>query len=336
QKQRLALAAIVAMRPGLIILDEPTANLDPDGVEQVRDAVARVVDQTGATLVVVEHRVAAWESLVDRVVVLEAGVVVADGSPDAVLRDRGADLAAAGVWVPGHRPAWPPRALHARGSVLVSAHDLVVARVPGRPVAEVPRLDIVEAGVTAITGPNGAGKSTLGLTLAGLIPPAAGSVVASPALAAGERGHPHEWSSRALLTRLGMVFQDPEHQLLARTVRGELEVGPRALGLADSEITARVDELLHRLRLDKLAEANPYTLSGGEKRRLTVAAALATRPRVLVLDEPTFGQDARTWAELVALLGRVRDEGSAVVTITHDFEVADALDADRFVLGGSS
>ena len=79
QKQRLALAAIVAMRPGLIILDEPTANLDPDGVEQVRDAVARVVDQTGATLVVVEHRVAAWESLVDRVVVLEAGVVVADG-----------------------------------------------------------------------------------------------------------------------------------------------------------------------------------------------------------------------------------------------------------------
>ena len=336
QKQRLALAAIVAMRPGLIILDEPTANLDPDGVEQVRDAVARVVDQTGATLVVVEHRIAAWESLVDRVVVLEAGVVVADGSPDAVLRDRGADLAAAGVWVPGHRPAWPPRALHARGSVLVSAHDLVVARVPGRPVAEVPRLDIVEAGVTAITGPNGAGKSTLGLTLAGLIPPAAGSVVASAALAAGERGHPHQWPSRALLTRLGMVFQDPEHQLLARTVRGELEVGPRALGLVESEIAARVDELLHRLRLDRLADANPYTLSGGEKRRLTVAAALATRPRVLILDEPTFGQDARTWAELVALLGRVRDEGSAVVTITHDLDVVEALGADSFVLGGSS
>ena len=160
--------------------------------------------------------------------------------------------------------------------------------------------------------------------------------MASAALAAGERGHPHQWPSRALLTRLGMVFQDPEHQLLARTVRGELEVGPRALGLVESEIAARVDELLHRLRLDRLADANPCTLSGGEKRRLTVAAALATRPRVLILDEPTFGQDARTWAELVALLGRVRDEGSAVVTITHDFEVADALDADRFVLGGSS
>lgn len=336
QKQRLALAAIVAMRPGLIILDEPTANLDPDGVVQVRDAVARVVEQTGATLVVVEHRVAAWESLVDRVVVLEAGGVVADGSPEAVLRDRGDELARSGVWVPGHRPAWPPRATRSRGSVLVSTDDLVVARVTGRPIAEIPHLEVTAGVATAITGPNGAGKSTLGLTLAGLIPPASGTVVPSSALADGQRGHPHEWPSRALLTRLGMVFQDPEHQLLARTVRGELEVGPRALGLAESEMAVRVDELLHRLRLDRLAEANPYTLSGGEKRRLTVAAALATRPRVLVLDEPTFGQDARTWAELVALLARVRDEGSAVVTITHDLEVADALDADRFVLGETS
>lgn len=336
QKQRLALAAIVAMRPGLIILDEPTANLDPDGIEQVRDAVARVVEGRGATLVVVEHRVAAWAPLVDRVVVLAEGGVVADGSPEAVLRDRGAQLAAAGVWVPGHRPAWPPRPSRSRGPVLESTDELVIARVPGRPLAEVPRLAVAEGVATAITGPNGVGKSTLGLTLAGLIPPAAGTVVASPELAAGQRGHPHQWPSRALLTRLGMVFQDPEHQLLARTVRGELEVGPRALGLAESELGVRVDELLHRLRLDRLAEANPYTLSGGEKRRLTVAAALATRPRVLVLDEPTFGQDARTWAELVALLARVRDEGSAIVAITHDLDVAEALDADRLVLGGPS
>ncbi len=95
---------------------------------------------------------------------------------------------------------------------------------------------------------------------------------------------------------------------------------------------ARVDELLERLRLTALAAANPYTLSGGEKRRLTVAAVLATAPRVLVLDEPTFGQDARTWAELVALLARLRDEGSAIVAITHDEAVVDALRARRFAL----
>lgn len=129
-----------------------------------------------------------------------------------------------------------------------------------------------------------------------------------------------------------MVFQDPEHQLLARTVRDELEIGPRALGLAPDAMTARVDELLDRLRLAALARANPYTLSGGEKRRLTVAAALATAPRVLVLDEPTFGQDARTWAELVSMLAGLRDEGRAIVTITHDEAVVAALHARRFAL----
>jgi energy-coupling factor transporter ATP-binding protein EcfA2 len=132
------------------------------------------------------------------------------------------------------------------------------------------------------------------------------------------------------------VFQDPEHQLLAKTVREELEVGPRALGLDEAETTRRIHELLERLRLAPLADANPYTLSGGEKRRLTVAAALATVPRVLVLDEPTFGQDARTWSELVALLARLRDEGSAIVAITHDLDAVDALHADRLVLGAPS
>ncbi|GAA1701139.1 ABC transporter ATP-binding protein [Microbacterium sediminicola] len=332
QKQRLALAAVVAMRPGLVILDEPTANLDPDGVRQVRDAVTRVLDATGATLVVVEHRVDAWVPLVDRVVVLDQGAVIADGPPETVLRERGADLAAAGVWVPGHRATWPRRATTAPGEVLLSGRGISVERVRGTTVAQVPRVQVRAGAALAITGPNGAGKSTLGLTVAGLIPPGSGVIEASAALAAGQTGVPHTWPSRALLTRLGMVFQDPEHQLLAKTVRAELDVGPRALGLSEGEIQARIDELLHRLRLERLAEANPYTLSGGEKRRLTVAAALATRPRVLVLDEPTFGQDARTWAELVALLARVRDEGSAVVAITHDLDVAEALGAERLVL----
>ena len=125
-----------------------------------------------------------------------------------------------------------------------------------------------------------------------------------------------------------MVFQSPEHQLLARTVRAELEVGPRALRLGEDEIRARVEPLLDRLRLRHLADANPFTLSGGEKRRLTVAAALATRPRVLVLDEPTFGQDARTWRELVALLAELRDAGTALVVVTHDEPLVAALADD--------
>lgn len=404
QKQRLALAGVVAMRPGAILLDEPTANLDPSGVLEVRDAVGRVLDATGATLVVIEHRIDAWLPVVDRVIVLGTAGVVADGAPDAVLGARGAELAAAGVWVPGHAPSVPAAPVSSPGEALVRARGLVVGRSPGvgrtvpasgspgpdrattaaaaRPTAAAGRtggasppvpllpegavagpidLEVRAGEVLGITGANGAGKSTLGLTLAGLLAPLAGEVVACDSLAAGvtasrsrsarrrarrtgnaaRADDPHAWSSRELLTRIGTVFQEPEHQLLARTVREELEVGPRALGLDEAVIADRVEGLLERLRLSALALANPYTLSGGEKRRLTVAAMLATRPRVVVLDEPTFGQDARTWAELVAIIAGLRDgadggEPLAIAAVTHDEAVLDALRARRFELRSAS
>lgn len=336
QKQRLALAGVLAMGPGLVLLDEPTANLDPAGAIEVRDAVERMLQAQPSTLIVVEHRLEVWLPLITRVIVIGSGGVVADGAPAEVLGVRGAQLAADGVWVPGHPPAAPPPPLWPPGETLLSGRDLAVARVKGRPVATGIDLDVHAGEALAITGPNGAGKSTLGLTLAGLLPPASGAVKASALLANGAESAPIRWSSRDLLTRIGMVFQEPEHQLLAKTVREELAVGPRAVGMNDDEITARSDELLARLRLAHLAAANPYTLSGGEKRRLTVAAAIATRPRVLVLDEPTFGQDARTWAELVAMLAALRDEGAAIVTITHDLEVVRSLHAARFELGGAS
>lgn len=337
QKQRLALAGVLAMRPGAILLDEPTANLDPAGVRDVRDAVGAALDATGATLVVIEHRIDVWLPLVDRVIVLGAGpdgtVVLADGTPDDVLGARGAELAASGVWVPGHPPAVPPPPAHAPGARLLETHGVTVARRRGLPVAGPFDLEVRAGEVLGVTGPNGAGKSTLGLTLAGLIPAEKGRVTASSDLARGEGSDPFRWSSRALLTRIATVLQTPEHQLLAKTVREELSVGPRALKLGEAEIAARTDELLARLRLTALADANPYTLSGGEKRRLTVAAALATRPRMLVLDEPTFGQDAVTWAELVALIARLRDEGAAVVVISHDDAVLSALHARTVEVG---
>jgi energy-coupling factor transport system ATP-binding protein len=128
------------------------------------------------------------------------------------------------------------------------------------------------------------------------------------------------------------VFQDPEHQFLTSSVRAELEVGPRALGLSTALTANRVDRLLERLRLDRLAAANPFTLSGGEKRRLSVATILAAEPDILVLDEPTFGQDSRTWSELVALLVELLEAGKSVVSVTHDAEFIDALGDDRIVL----
>lgn len=333
QKQRLALAGVLAMQPGAILLDEPTANLDPAGVREVREATLRTVERTGATLVIVEHRTEVWLDIVTRVIVLGPEGVVADGAPYSVLQERGAELAAAGVWVPHHPPITPPPPASNSGGVLLEATELEVARVRKNPVAGPFDLAVHAGEVIGIVGPNGAGKSTLGLTLAGLIPAHAGSVRASEELAGLPQRDPFRWTSRQLLTRIGTVLQEPEHQLIARTVRDEIAVGPRALGMGADEVDARVEELLVRLRLAHVAAANPYTLSGGEQRRLTVGAMLATRPRVLVLDEPTFGQDAVTWSELVALMAELRDAGHALVVVTHDEEVPRALHARQFAVG---
>ncbi|KHL02685.1 ABC transporter ATP-binding protein [Sinomonas humi] len=340
QKQRLALACILAMAPGLVLLDEPTANLDPEGVEEVREAVRRSVDRTGATLVVVEHRVSVWAELVDRVVVLSGeGGLLADGSPERVLGDADVRrrLAAAGVWVPGWHPLTgelTPSALRDTSSQdddpqaeLLSAQGLAVGRSPKTPPV-VGGIDLVlRAGRAAsVTGPNGAGKSTLALTLAGLLPAVGGRLEALPALARGAGTSPHRWRSSELVSRIGTVFQEPEHQFLTPRVLDELEFGPRRVARRpEKEVRALVDGLLERLRLERLAEANPFTLSGGEKRRLSVATMLATDPSLLVLDEPTFGQDALTWAELVRLLAELLEQGTSLLAVTHDEDFTNAL-----------
>lgn len=330
EQQRLALAGALATRPGLLLLDEPTANLDPHGAALVRSAIARVLAARDTTLVLVEHRVADALPLVDRVVVLGDGGVIADGAPQAIFAAHGDALADQGVWVPGH-PVSPRRAGSPAGPELLRGHGLWF-RYPGAGRPALSDVDCcVRAGeALAVVGPNGSGKSTLALLLGGLIAPSRGDVVATRDLAGGLNRPPHRWRAADLTRRIGSVFQDPEHQFVTTRVSDELALGPRRIGRSARETSSTVDDLLARLRLDHLARANPYTLSGGEQRRLSVATALATAPGVLILDEPTFGQDRRTWVELVDLLAKLRDEGGGVVTITHDADFVDAL-ADRTI-----
>jgi len=337
EQQRLALAATLALRPGLLLLDEPTANLDRDNAAAIRDVLGRILERGGATLVLVEHRVDEALGLVDRVVVLEAGGgVVADGSPRDVFRERGTELATAGVWVPGLPPPTPERRRRPPSETVVMA-DAATYRYPGAPTDAVAGIDLQvrSSEALAIVGPNGSGKSTLALLIAGLLPPRRGSVLAGESLYAG---HGHEpiaaWPARVLAGRIGTVFQDPEHQFLASTVSDELLLGPRRVGLDPAAALRRADELMERLHLAHLAHANPFTLSGGEKRRLSVASALATAPALLVLDEPTFGQDRRTWSELLDLLAALRDGGRGICFVTHDRPFARAL-ADRFLTLGA-
>jgi energy-coupling factor transport system ATP-binding protein len=219
---------------------------------------------------------------------------------------------------------------------LRTADGLDVARPGSRlPAASDVRLGVRSGRAACVTGPNGAGKSSLAHVLAGLVAPLAGDLVAHEPLAQGLAAAPHRWKARDLAARIGTVFQEPQHQFVATTVHDELAVGPRRLRVPEPEVGRRVTELLERLRLEHLARANPFTLSGGEQRRLSVATALATRPRLLVLDEPTFGQDSRTWAELVALLVELLSEGTGVVAVTHDRALVDAVADDELVLPGA-
>ena len=378
QKQRLGLAGILSMHPGAMILDEPTANLDPSGVREVRDSILSAAEATGATLLVVEHRVSIWAPHMDRIIVLgTGGTITHDGAPDTVLSQARQELIDAGVWVPNYVPRAPQTGdavtgEAAGGEALLRAENLSITRAQPTPKqrrarrrtikrlgdtpAPVPTdLPVLRSSINltlhagehlSVLGPNGAGKSTLALTLAGLLTAPNGTLTATDALRnydgnhGGERAHWDipTWTPAQMLSRIGYVFQEPEYQFIRGTVREELELGPRRLAaltrepLDEDDLAARTNELAHHLRLNHLLDANPFTLSGGEKRRLSVASALATAPKILILDEPTFGQDARTWAELVDLIRELLAGGTAVISITHDEDYTAALGGKSITL----
>lgn len=382
QKQRLGLAGILSMHPGAMILDEPTANLDPSGVQEVRDSILSAAEATGATLLVVEHRVSIWAPHMDRIIVLgTGGTITHDGAPDTVLSQARQELIDAGVWVPNYVPRAPQTGDavtgeaaggdNERGEALLRAENLSITRAQPTPKqrrarrrtikrfgdtpAPVPvDLPVLRGGINltlragehlSVLGPNGAGKSTLALTLAGLLTAPDGTLTATDALRnhGGERENRAHWdvptwTPAQMLSRIGYVFQEPEYQFIRGTVREELELGPRRLAalnrvpLDEDKLAARTDDLAAHLRLNHLLDANPFTLSGGEKRRLSVASALATAPKILILDEPTFGQDARTWAELVDLIRELLANGTAVISITHDEDYTAALGGNHITL----
>ncbi len=353
QMQRLALAGALAMRPSVLLLDEPTANLDPDGVTQVVTAVRDVLDEFRSTMVLVEHHAEPWIDLIDRVIVLGSQtdqdaangqerhtVIMADGTPDEVFRDPNLDFARLGIWVPrrymrgecrigaihtGSEPDYP--ACEGTGEPVLCTKNLAIGR-NGKAVATGIDLAFKQGQITALVGANGAGKSTLALTLAGLLEPVDGEVSASGELAAGAHGvHPGDWESTELASRISYVFQNPEHQFATGSVLDEVMLGPLRVGVEESQARERARTLLRRFDLLRYENANPYTLSGGEKRRLTVAAALASAPRVLILDEPTFGQDRCTWMQMVQLIHGLRSDGVSIIVVTHDRELVTALGA---------
>lgn len=325
--QRVALAAALVATPGILLLDEPTAMLDGEGVAAVREALRAVPPHV--TTILVEHRLDEWTgddgpaALPARTIALDrSGRVRADGPTADVLATWGRELVAEGCWVPlgTELAATAPRGLAALapeprpaprpGPVVLRARGLAVGH-GSRDVLRGVDLGVRAGEVLALIGRNGAGKSTLLTSLAGLEAPRAGTIEGP---------------------RAGLVFQNPEHQFVARTVREEVALGD----------PAGADAVLERLGLVDLAARSPFALSGGQKRRLSIAAMLACRRAALLLDEPTFGLDRSATAEVLAMLREAADAGIAVALTCHDLRAigrcADrvaVLDGGRIIAEGT-
>ncbi len=321
EQQLLAVAAATVAGPHLLLLDEPTANLDPAAAAAVLVAVEAVRMTHGCTVVVVEHRVEAWLSRADRVLLAEGGSVLDIAPTDLAAHFASRPDSAARVWLDhAHLPVRIP-VIEPAGVVLMAQGVTVAGRLPATDLA------VGTGEVVALTGPPGSGKSTLLACLAGLLAPSAGTVRVCSVPGDRVRADPWRWPSAEIAGTFGVVFQNPEHQFVSGRVIDEVKHGLVGAGVPDPEATQRATQMLERLHLSHLAAADPFTLSGGEQRRLSVGTALALDPGILLLDEPTFGQDPATWAELVDIIADHRDAGGTVVMATHDPDLVTALGA---------
>ena len=385
QRQRVVLAAALAVEPALLVLDEPTANLDPAGSADFY-ALLPALKERGTAVLVVEHDLDELIGAIDHVIALDAdGATIAVGPPDEVFGAHGRALAEAGIRLPtavrlhqrlaargllegapGEEDDGAPRvpltlddaarelAASRLGENDGDSSDRLAGRGPGRadspgegardrgaqPVLvvrglRVPRgrgrrrhevlhdvsLTVERGRILAVVGVNGSGKSTLLRALAGLERWTAGEVSV-----AGRRRRPGR-TGRAVT----LVMQNPEHQFLERTVRDELAHGMRLEGDEEAAVERAVAGMLTRFDLVDRAGANPFLLSGGQQRRLSVASVLGEHREAICLDEPTFGQDRRSAEALMARLHDVAADGAGLVIATHDMELA-AEHADRVLV----
>ncbi len=287
EQQRVAIAASLAMRPDVLVLDEPLANLDSDGARAVTEALVRLHRRWGVTVVVIEHRLEMLAPHADRLIWLEAGRVVDDGPPDEVLTRV--------------LPPWsPPPPLRTSSGTPLVALDGVAAGYDGRTVLEECSLTLRRGDFAALVGPNGAGKTTLARVLAGLIRPRRGRVV---------------WHANGRKPRVGLLQQNPVHQLVCDTVEEEVNFGPRNWGLERADDLERV---MAQTDLHSLRRRSTQALSVGQQQRTALAATLALRPALLVLDEPTLGQDQWHMRRLMGMLRAFHRAGQTILLITHN------------------
>ncbi|MDF2855560.1 MAG: hypothetical protein K0Q87_1411 [Neobacillus sp.] len=345
QKQKLAFACVLALKPEVIILDEPTANLDPISSQELVETIALLKREFHFTLIVIEHKLDNWLEIINRCLVMDSsGTIIFDGEPTSCFREYAPFLQKEGIWLPKVVEAGlkANNTGNFTGDYLPLTMKELVDGLEGcvdfnkkkkklcqssKPILEVTNLhargllkdinfSIHEGEMVALVGSNGSGKTTLSKCLAGLLPTSRGEVRFQGVLLSN-------WKEQELWKRLGYVFQNPEHQFITDSVYDEI-----AFGLDQKEI---VPTTLKKMGLENHTNAHPFSLSQGQKRRLSVATMLVHDQDLLILDEPTFGQDVITATEIMRVLEEKARHSSSVLMITHDMEQVEQY-ADRVLV----
>jgi energy-coupling factor transporter ATP-binding protein EcfA2 len=331
QMQRLAIASALAMRPRVLVLDEPTASLDVSGTTSLIDALVRLRSEYGLTIVLIEHRLAEIRHLANRVMVMDEGCLVAEGSFETVMGDHDL-LRRYGLRRPTENAlmSWPDL-LTPGGQPSADVQPLLefqhlAAGYNGLPAIHDINLKLHAGEFAALVGDNGSGKSTLALAAAGLIRPLSGRLLFNK----GVRVRPG--------LDISLLFQNPADQLFTDSVDEEVAFGPRNYRIFEKTWH---EQTLANADLISLRERRPFSLSVGQQQRTALATCLALHPRLVILDEPTLGQDWRHLQQMMDFLGWLNGQGMAILLITHDYKLVYRyarrvilMDAGRISLDG--
>lgn len=353
QKQRIAVASVLTMEPIILVFDEPTANLDPVGTAQIFSLLKKINKEKGITVIVVEHNVDSIMSLVDRLVLMEGGEVKYSGVPREIMRDHGRFIIDnLGLRIPqicelgllmeekgakltnfpltvneiaeGIKGKDGKLGFKSKGSVdnssekkrepVIDVEGLNYSYPDGTHAVRDVSLQLNRGDVVALLGQNGSGKTSLTSLFVGINKPSSGKGIIGgiDIISSGIR----ELSEKA-----GYVFQYPEHQFVETTVREEVAYGLKARKLPQDEIDAHVDRILRMIGLDQMPDKHPFRISMGQKRRLSVASMLIMDTDILILDEPTRGQDRQNIETMMDLVMKANKEGTTVILVLHDMNI---------------
>jgi energy-coupling factor transporter ATP-binding protein EcfA2 len=311
QKQTLAIASVLAMHPQILVLDEPTASLDVPSTQKVMETLEHLQREFGITIVLIEHRLAEVIELVDRVILMDEGQILSDGTPTEVFANRQTRDQFGLRRLPEEPLTTWETLIQSDGHSVPATSPLlslekITAGYNGHPIIEEVDMTLYPGEFAALVGDNGVGKTTLALVAAGLLKPQRGKVCF------------HNGSKPRPGLDVALLFQNPTEQLFTDSVEQEVAFGPQNYGIHDATLHTQT---LTKADLLELRHRRPITLSAGQQQRTALAACLSLRPQLLILDEPTLGQDWSHLQLLMDFLLSLNQGGTTILLISHDYKL---------------